>query len=122
MPEFRAGSPEQVAYLESLVDAGLLTRTGVHGVYARGGTFERGRLQFDALVTRAGDTGGIRDIHADGCDPPSVTLERRAVLGPPHGAEHTEAPAGQVPRDGGADAGRGPGDDYGPVHGGIYER
>ena len=53
MPEFRAGSPEQVAYLDSLVDAGLLTRTGVHGVYARGETFERVRLQFDALVTRA---------------------------------------------------------------------
>jgi seryl-tRNA synthetase len=52
MPEFRAGSPDQVAYLDKLVDAGLLTRTGVHGVYARGKTFEQVRLQFDALVTR----------------------------------------------------------------------
>ncbi len=53
MPEFRAGSPEQVAYLDDMVKAGLLTRTGVHGVYARGGAFERVRLNFDALVTRA---------------------------------------------------------------------
>jgi seryl-tRNA synthetase len=52
MPEFRAGNPEQVAYLESLVDARLLTRTGVHGVYARGKTFEQVRLKFDELVTR----------------------------------------------------------------------
>lgn len=52
MPEFRAGSAEQVAYLEELVDAGLLTRTGVHGVYARGERFETVRLAFDGLVTR----------------------------------------------------------------------
>jgi seryl-tRNA synthetase len=52
MPEFRAGSPEQVSYLEEMVQAGLLTRTGVHGVYARGGAFEQVRLKFDALVTR----------------------------------------------------------------------
>lgn len=53
MPAFRAGSPEQVSYLDAMVEAGLLTRSGVHGVYARGGTFERVRLKFDALVTRA---------------------------------------------------------------------
>ncbi len=29
MPEFRAGTAEQVSYLDELVDAGLLTRTGV---------------------------------------------------------------------------------------------
>jgi seryl-tRNA synthetase len=52
MPEFRAGGPAQVEYLQELVDAGLLVRTGVHGVYARGGSFERVRLHFDALVTR----------------------------------------------------------------------
>jgi seryl-tRNA synthetase len=50
--EFRAGSPEQMSYLDELVEGGLLTRTGVHGVYARGGPFERVRLGFDALVTR----------------------------------------------------------------------
>ena len=53
MPEFRAGSTAQVSYLDELVEAGLLTRTGVHGVYARGQAFERIRLAFDALVTRA---------------------------------------------------------------------
>jgi len=52
MPEFRAGSAEQLAYLEDLVAAGLLTRTGVHGVYARGERFEAVRLAFDRLVTR----------------------------------------------------------------------
>jgi seryl-tRNA synthetase len=53
MPEFRAGTAEQTAYLEELVEAGLLTRTGVHGLYARGGEFEAVRLAFDRLVTRA---------------------------------------------------------------------
>jgi seryl-tRNA synthetase len=52
MAEFRAGTAEQLSYLDELVDAGLLTRTGVHGVYARGGPFEEVRLAFDALVTR----------------------------------------------------------------------
>jgi seryl-tRNA synthetase len=52
MSEFRAGSPEQIFYLDRLVDAGLLARTGVHGLYARGGAFEEVRLAFDALVTR----------------------------------------------------------------------
>lgn len=53
MPEFRAGTPAQVAFLDAMIDAGLLTRTGVHGVYARAGGFERVRLALDALVTRA---------------------------------------------------------------------
>jgi seryl-tRNA synthetase len=52
MPEFRAGTAEQLSYLDELVDAGLLTRTGVHGVYARGAEFDDARLAFDALVTR----------------------------------------------------------------------
>jgi seryl-tRNA synthetase len=52
MPEFRAGSPEQVSFLEDLIEVGLLQRTGVDGVYARGGAFERVRLGFDGLVTR----------------------------------------------------------------------
>ena len=52
MPEFRAGSPEQVSYLDRLLDAGLITPTGVHGVYARTKDFERVRLAFDSLITR----------------------------------------------------------------------
>jgi seryl-tRNA synthetase len=53
MPEFRAGTTEQISFLDELVDAGLLARTGVHGVYARGREFDDVRLAFDALVTRA---------------------------------------------------------------------
>lgn len=55
MPEFRAGSAAQLSYLEGLVGAGLLTRTGVHGLYARGRWFEEVRLAFDALVTRTAE-------------------------------------------------------------------
>lgn len=51
MPEFRAGTPEQVSFLDELIDGGLLGRTGVDGMYARGPVFERIRLAFDALVT-----------------------------------------------------------------------
>jgi seryl-tRNA synthetase len=47
------GSTAQVAYLDELVEAGLLTHTGVPGVYARGGVFEQVRLGLDAMVTRA---------------------------------------------------------------------
>jgi seryl-tRNA synthetase len=53
MPEFRTGTPERVAFLESLVSSGLLTATGVHGVHARGARFEEIRLAVDALVTRS---------------------------------------------------------------------
>lgn len=52
MPEFRAGTAEQTSFLNELVEAGLLGRTGVDGLYARGGDFERVRLGVDALVTR----------------------------------------------------------------------
>jgi seryl-tRNA synthetase len=53
MPEFRPGSADQITYLNELVDAGLLTRTGVDGVYGRGARFEQVRVGFDQLVTRA---------------------------------------------------------------------
>lgn len=52
MPQFRAGNASQVDFLGDLVAAGLLTTTGVDGVYARGAGFERIRLAFDGLVTR----------------------------------------------------------------------
>lgn len=52
MPEFRPGTPDQDAFLEELVAAGLLVRTGVHGVYGRSGVFEAIRNGFDELVTR----------------------------------------------------------------------
>jgi seryl-tRNA synthetase len=53
MPEFRAGTTKQISFLDELVEARLLARTGVHGVYARGREFDDVRLAFDALVTRA---------------------------------------------------------------------
>jgi seryl-tRNA synthetase len=55
MPEFRAGSPAQLSFLDELVDAGLLTHTGVPGLYARGRPFEEVRLAFDRLVTRTAE-------------------------------------------------------------------
>ena len=80
MPEFRPGSPEQVSFLDSLADAGLVARTGVHGLYARGGTFERVRLAFDALVTRAAAPESPEPLYF----PPLLPreqLERNGYLG-----------------------------------------
>jgi seryl-tRNA synthetase len=51
--EFRPASPDQAAYLEELVAAGLLIPSGVPGVYGRGFDFEDVRTRFDALVGRA---------------------------------------------------------------------
>jgi len=53
MAGFGAGSVEQVTFLDDLVDGGLLGRTGVDGIYARGEKFERVRRAFDALITRS---------------------------------------------------------------------
>jgi seryl-tRNA synthetase len=52
MPEFRAGSPERVAFLNELIEHGLLVGNGVPGVFARGRQFETVRLGIDGLVTR----------------------------------------------------------------------
>ena len=52
MADFRAGTPEQDAFLAQLLDAGLFVATGVHGVYGRGGAFEDVRLRFDELIGR----------------------------------------------------------------------
>jgi seryl-tRNA synthetase len=46
------GTSAQAAYLDQLIEAGLLTHTGVPGVYARGGGFEQVRLGLDAMITR----------------------------------------------------------------------
>jgi seryl-tRNA synthetase len=53
MSAFRVGSPERVSFLSDLLDHGILTSTGVHGVFARGVAFETVRLGVDRLVTRA---------------------------------------------------------------------
>lgn len=60
---FRPATGEQLEFLEELLAAGLLTQTGVHGVYARGGRFEEVRLAFDALVTRAAAHEGAEGMH-----------------------------------------------------------
>jgi seryl-tRNA synthetase len=53
MATFRTATPGQAAFLDELIDAGLLLPSGVPGVYGRGATFEAVRTGFDALVTRA---------------------------------------------------------------------
>jgi seryl-tRNA synthetase len=77
VPEFRAGSPEQVAYLDALMEAGLLTRTGVHGLYARGRIFEHVRLKFDALVSRTAAPESPEPL----CFPPVVPREQLETSG-----------------------------------------
>jgi seryl-tRNA synthetase len=51
--EFRPGAPDQVEFLDELLDAGLLIDSGVCGVYGRGEGFERVRWAFDGLVSEA---------------------------------------------------------------------
>jgi seryl-tRNA synthetase len=77
VPEFRAGNPEQVAYLDELMEAGLLAATGVHGLYARGRMFEHVRLKFDALVTRAAAPESPEPL----CFPPVVPREQLETSG-----------------------------------------
>lgn len=57
MAALREGTPDQNAFREQLLAAGLLIDTGVHGVYGRNGTFEDVRTAVDLAVTReaAGD-------------------------------------------------------------------
>jgi seryl-tRNA synthetase len=80
MPEFRTGSPDQVAFLEDLLSAGLLSATGVHGVYARGGNFERVRLALDALITRAAAPESPEPLYHPPLFP-REQLERNGYLG-----------------------------------------
>ncbi len=47
------GTSAQVAYLDELLAARILSHTGVPGVYARGAVFEHVRLGMDALITRS---------------------------------------------------------------------
>jgi len=77
VPEFRAGSPEQVAYLDELMEAGLLAATGVHGLYARGRIFEHVRLRFDALVSRTAAPESPEPL----CFPPVVPREQLETSG-----------------------------------------
>jgi seryl-tRNA synthetase len=54
MAELRPATPEQAEFCAELVERGLLLETGVHGVFGRGGEFERVREAVAALVTRMG--------------------------------------------------------------------
>jgi seryl-tRNA synthetase len=58
MADFRPAAPDQAAFLSALAQAGLLVPTAVPGVYGRSQTFERIRLGFDELVTRAAAADG----------------------------------------------------------------
>lgn len=62
MADFQAATPDQAEFLAELFDAGLFFRTGVSGVYGRGGVFEDIRLAFDALVTRSAVAEGAEDL------------------------------------------------------------
>jgi seryl-tRNA synthetase len=52
--DFRAGTPDQSAFLAELVVHRLLIETGAPGVYGRGGEFEEVREGVADLITRAG--------------------------------------------------------------------
>ena len=62
MPAIREGNAEQRAYLDALVEAGLLIPSGEPGVYGRGSDFEAVRVGVDALVTRAGTVDGAEQL------------------------------------------------------------
>ncbi|MEA2403459.1 MAG: hypothetical protein QOE08_106 [Thermoleophilaceae bacterium] len=52
MAEFRPASADQAAFLDELVEAGLLLPSGVPGVYGRSSAFEDVRVGVDSLITR----------------------------------------------------------------------
>ncbi|GAC1318304.1 MAG: amino acid--[acyl-carrier-protein] ligase [Thermoleophilaceae bacterium] len=62
MADFRPASADQSAFLDQLVDRGLLIESGVAGLYGRSQEFERVRRAFDDLVTRAGSQDAAESI------------------------------------------------------------
>lgn len=54
MADFRPGTPDQLAFLDELLDSRLLITTGVAGVYGRGGAFEAVCARVADMITRAG--------------------------------------------------------------------
>jgi seryl-tRNA synthetase len=58
MATFRAGTPDQTAFLEALIGRGLLIPSGVPGVYGRGSTFEAVRVGVDRMIDRAAAPDG----------------------------------------------------------------
>lgn len=53
MAEFRPPTPDQAAFLDELARNGLLVKSGVPGVYGRGGAFEDVQVRVDHAITRA---------------------------------------------------------------------
>ncbi len=54
MADYRAGTPDQTAFLGELLDRRLLIETSVPGLYGRGGDFEAVRTRVGEMVTYAG--------------------------------------------------------------------
>jgi seryl-tRNA synthetase len=50
---FRPGTADQTAFLEALIERGLLIPSGVPGVYGRGAAFEQVRVGVDRAIDRA---------------------------------------------------------------------
>ena len=62
MAEARAATPDQAAFLRDLLESGLLIETGAPGVYGRGAEFERIRVGFDRLVSRAAEPDAAEEM------------------------------------------------------------
>jgi seryl-tRNA synthetase len=59
---YREASPEQAAFLTSLLDAGLLLDTGAAGLLGQGPVFDRVREAFTAAVTRASGADPVESM------------------------------------------------------------
>lgn len=55
---YREATPEQAAFLDALLGAGLLTATGADGVLGQSPTFERVRIAFNDAVSRIAANDG----------------------------------------------------------------
>ena len=72
MATYREASPEQAAFLTSLIDAGLLLDTGAPGLLGQGPAFDDVREAFTAAVTR---TSGSDPVEAMRFPPLTSTFE-----------------------------------------------
>ena len=72
MVAVREASPDQAAFLEELVEAGLIVPSGVPGVYGRNATFEDVRLAFEARHLRRLDEHGFNRKFLSQFPPPLI--------------------------------------------------
>ena len=86
MATYREASPEQAAFLASLIDAGLLLETGAPGLLGQGPAFDDVREAFTAAVTRA---SGSDPVEFDAVPAADLDVrdreERLPVVVPPPG-------------------------------------